>query len=150
MKHLQANVVHKLNWTIAKKVKQKLATTLGTNLIFKKIIVNVGVSLIPSRHQWACYFKSPHVQGVKHDKTDWLSRYKKIIKIERHLGKKIQYINLGLNHEHLRLIVGIFLKTRWREWMLVHQKGMGYSPSCHFVFSKLASLVAKGGHGCGG
>jgi hypothetical protein len=34
---------------------------------------------------------------------------KKIKKGERHLGKKIQYINLGLNHEHLRLIVGIFL-----------------------------------------
>ncbi len=51
--------------------------TIGTNLIFLKIIINVGVSLIPSWHQWVCCFKSPHVQGVGHDKTNWLSRYKK-------------------------------------------------------------------------
>jgi hypothetical protein len=79
-----------------------------------------------------------------------LSKYRKDGKVEKHLGKTILVYSPGLNYEHLRLTTGRFLKTRRKEWMLVHQKGMGWFVVLSFVFSNVVFLIAIVGHGCGG
>jgi hypothetical protein len=73
----------------------------------------------------------------------------KMEKVKDTLEKKIQYIEFGLNYEHLQLTVGRFLKTRQKEWMLVHQKGMGWLVVFSFVFSNVVYLIVKVGRGQG-
>lgn len=62
LKCFKANVICKQNRVIAKKMKLKLVTTLGTaphKLMFT--LKHEGVPLIPSRHQVVCCPKGPHI-----------------------------------------------------------------------------------------